>query len=166
MSTELETLLAKTAIREVLANFNRGIDLMDDDMVCATWHPGGRAIYDGFFEGTGEGLCAAARASHSGFLAHAHQITNCVIEVKGDLAASETYVEANVLFETDGKQVMQSVFGRYLDQWSRREGRWAIDVRHFVRTFSFKREVEATVGACPRSPQDESYELFARLKAA
>ena len=49
---ELETLVAKQAIRDALSRYCRGLDRMDKAMAYAVWHPDGTADYQGIFEGT------------------------------------------------------------------------------------------------------------------
>jgi len=165
LRAELEVLVAKEEIRVALAKFCRGMDRIDDDLAISVWAPGARASYDGIFEGTGEDLCRQSGETHRRrFRAHAHEISNCLIEVAGDRAASETYVTASVLSDTAGKHVVTTVHGRYLDRWIRHEGRWLIEDRRFVRIFSYDQLVGATLGADERSPADASYDLFRAFK--
>jgi hypothetical protein len=131
-------LSAKAAIREVLANYCRGMDRIDDPLSRATWHPGGRAYYEGIFDGTGEEFCDWVPGFHRGFLSTSHEIQNCLIVVKGDRAASETYVEYNLL---------------------RGEGE-----RHFVASFRYEREVTARLGPARRDESDASYGLLSSLE--
>jgi len=104
---------------------------MDKEMANAVWHAGGTAFYDGIFEGTGHGFIEWVWQAHAAMERHSHQITNVLIEVKGDKATSESYVTV-VLWtrpDTDGKQQELVGRGRYLDRWERREGKWAIEHR-------------------------------------
>jgi hypothetical protein len=55
-----------------------------------------------------------------------------------------------------------TTWGRYLDQWSRRDGRWAIDKRVVVRDFSEVRDVTPTP-LPPRIPRDRSDPSYAIL---
>ena len=54
--------------------------------------------------------------------------------------------------------------GRYLDRWSRREGRWAIDRRVYLHDFGGVREI--TGSTLPetgrRDRADPSYEVWTR----
>lgn len=95
-------------------------------------HPGGRAYYEGIFDGTGEEFCDWVPSFHRGFLSTSHEIQNCLVVVQGDRAASETYVEFNLLRAEGERHILVIGHGRYLDKWSQRDGRWAIDDRHFV----------------------------------
>ena len=72
--------------------------------------------------------------SHAEMERHSHQITNCLIELNGNTATSESYV--TVLLwrrpSQSGERTEIVARGRYLDRWSFRDGRWAIDHRTTV----------------------------------
>jgi len=55
-----------------------------------------------------------------------------------------------------------TVKGRYVDRWSRRDGRWAIDHRIYIQDFDEMHEVAATLteGWGRRDRQDSSYEVL------
>lgn len=159
MTDELATLVAKDKISHVLAAYCRGMDRIDDDLARSLWHPDGEANYEMVFEGTGEQFCDWVADFHRGLVRTSHEILNKTIVVKGDRAASETYVEVNLMREEDGKYFLTTSHGRYLDQWSERNGRWAVDKRRYVRSFSIHRQVEVTVGTSKTDRTDPSYLL-------
>ena len=128
----LAELAAKQEITEVLYGYCRGLDRMDRALAARTWHDDGTADYLGMFTGTGEGFLEWVWAQHEALYRHSHQITNILIEVDGDRAASEAYVTV-ALRAKDGDQRTDIISrGRYLDRWSRRGGRWAIEHRVHV----------------------------------
>ena len=86
-----------------------------------------------------------------------------MIVVKGDRAASETYVEFNFLRAEGQNHILRTGHGRYLDKWSQRDGRWAIDDRHFVISFFYEREVTARLGPARRDESDASYGVLSSL---
>jgi len=131
----IETLIAKQEIRDQLSRYCRGLDRMDKEMAYAVWHPDGTAHYFDTFEGTGRGFVDWVWEAHVPMERHSHQITNVLIEVDGDAATSEAYVIVALWRnpEADGSQTQIESRGRYLDRWSKRNGRWAIDERlHIV----------------------------------
>jgi hypothetical protein len=165
--SDAAVLNAQTAIREVLVNYCRGMDRIDVPLTKATWHPGGRAYYEGAgpaSERTAEEFCDWAAGFHRGFLSTSHEIHNCLIVVKGDRAASETYVEYNLLRAEGQRHILITGHGRYLDKWSQRDGRWAIDDRHFVMSFRYEREVAAQLGPARRDESDPSYGVLSSLE--
>jgi hypothetical protein len=87
--------------------------------------------------------------------------------VNGDRATSEAYVTVALRTKPNEGSIADIVDrGRYLDRWSRREGRWAIDDRTFVEDFQAIYPVplnEATDGSQVtgrRSPDDPSYRVL------
>ena len=74
---------------------------------------------------------------------HSHQITNVLTEVDGNAAVREAYVTVVLwtLADSQGKQMEIVGRGRYLDRWSRRQGRWAIDHREYVADMHTQEEL-------------------------
>jgi hypothetical protein len=134
MTLDLETLIAREAIRDALYRYCRGLDRMDKPMARSTWHEDGTACYLDIYEGTGHGFIDWVWESHKGMARHSHQITNTLIEVDGDKAASEAYATITLWTVPDEQGQQQEIInrGRYLDRWSRRNGVWAIDHRILV----------------------------------
>jgi hypothetical protein len=129
----LTTLLDKQAITEAIYRYCRILDRMDRDAASAIWHDGGTADYRPFFEGTGTDFISWVWDMHKAMTGHSHQITNILIDVRGDSAASESYVTVTLHADAGpGRTAETVVRGRYLDQWSRRDGRWALDHRRHV----------------------------------
>jgi hypothetical protein len=62
----------------------------------------------------------------------------------------------------DGKFQQISVWSRYIDQWSRRNGIWGIDKRVTLRDFDEIREVTPMTPNTDglRSPSDPSYAVL------
>ena len=133
-SKEISALLVKQEIRDVLSRYCRGLDRMDKEMAYSVWHQGGTAHYYNIFEGTGHGFVDWVWQAHEPMQCHSHQITNVLTEVDGDEAVSEAYVTVVLwtLPDATGKQMEIVGRGRYLDRWSKKEGRWAIDHREHV----------------------------------
>jgi hypothetical protein len=130
----IEELLAKQAITEVLYRYCRAIDRMDADLARSCWHADGTADYGDLYAGSGAGFVEWVWPVHrDGFVAHSHQMSNLLIEVRGERAASEGYVTVALRPRPgEGKAVDIVGRGRYLDRWSKREGVWAIDHRRHV----------------------------------
>lgn len=156
----------KLAIAEQLANYARAMDRIDHELGYAVWHPEGTARYGAMFYGTGRDFINWVCGTHAQMIAHMHRVSNILIKVDGDSAASEAYVHATLRFEQDGVLRQGTALGRYLDRWSRRQGRWAIDHREYVQ------DIDEVVDAGPsligafggrRDRNDPSYALFAAL---
>jgi hypothetical protein len=128
MTDELDTMLAKQAITEVLYRYCHAVDRIDPDLGAMIWHEDGLAHYEGIFDGTGAEFIDFVFALHRGCDATSHQLTNVLIEVEGERATSESYVTACI--RAFGVDVV--IRGRYVDIWSRRAGAWRIDERRYT----------------------------------
>lgn len=130
----MNSLQEKQAIYEVLCNYCRGLDRKDKALAYSVWHDAGTALYHDIFEGSGREFVDWVWDAHALMERHSHQITNHIIQVNGELACSETYVTVVLwsLPDEDGGQREIIGRGRYLDQWSKRDGKWAIDHREHV----------------------------------
>jgi hypothetical protein len=124
----IEELLAKQAITEQLHRYCHGLDRFDREQA-DIWHPGGTASYEGIFEGTGEGFLDWVWPVHETMERTSHQVTNILITLEGpDRATSETYV--TMCGRTPKADIVGR--GRYLDTWSKRDGRWGVDARRYA----------------------------------
>lgn len=177
---DLRLVMDRQEISEVLARYCRSLDRMDKELMSAVFHPAATVRYGGF-EGTWMQLVEWVWEKHQAFESHSHQMSNMIFSVAADgrSAVTESYVSATfwqsasgsptvtvavapdgaggAVAQTPGTQT--EVRARYLDQWSRSEGRWAID--HRVCIVDFKTELTAVglVGEGRRDESDLSYQL-------
>lgn len=136
----LRILMAKQAITEQIYRYCRGIDRMDLPLTLSVWHEDGTVDF-------GTGIAAAnytpgpapvpvkrhfewAWDVRRSWTSHSHQATNILIEVDGANARSETASIAVLQRLLPDSMIEQDIYwGRWLDTWSERDGRWAIDHR-------------------------------------
>jgi len=162
---DVETLRAvadRQAIADLIYRYCRAVDRLDEELGASIWHEDGEADYGELFRGGGKGWVAFTCEAHrQKVLKHSHQITNMIIDVDGDCAASEAYVTAAARIMDDGRMKHWMLWGRYLDRWSYRGGRWGIDKRRYVEDFSEVRDVVPTgVEQGRRDRTDPSYAIF------
>jgi hypothetical protein len=160
MDGELEALAARQAITALIYRYCRSVDRLDVPLGRSIWHEDGIADYGAdFYQGDGRGVIDHICTQHLHTLHHSHQISNILIDLDGDHAGSEAYATAT-LRARRGEQLIQiTIWGRYVDRWSRRSGRWGLDHRLAIRDFDEIREVTSLrdhlVGRRDRS--DPSY---------
>jgi hypothetical protein len=167
-SDPLEALLDERAIRAALAAYCRGVDRMDLAATRACWHPDGTADYRGMFTGTADALLDWMWKLHARMETHSHQITTAHVELAGERAASEAYVTV-VLRTQGGRTPARDILsrGRYVDRWSRRAGRWAIDHRIYLNDWMTYVPLPADATSPitgRRDESDASYAAFAELR--
>lgn len=165
MSTnaEAQAVADRLAITDLIYRYCRSVDRLDVPLGHSIWHEDGHADYGkDVYQGNGRGVIDYICAQHLHTLYHTHQVGNVLLEVNGDRAGSETYVTANLRVQRDEQLLQMSVWGRYIDSWSRRDGRWGLDKRIAIRDFDEVREVKALhendVGRRDRS--DPSYAVL------
>jgi hypothetical protein len=167
----LAALAAKQEIRDALSRYCRAMDRRDEPLAAALWHSGGTADYGAeIFTGSGSGFATWVTEIHTGFQRTSHQITNVLCEVVGDRAVSEAYVTVALwgLPDESGAVIQTTSRGRYLDRWSQRDGRWAVDARQFLEDFSSYQSLPAAeLGhgnpLVSRDHDDPSYALLSSL---
>jgi len=156
----LQALADRQAITDMIYRYCRAVDRIDAELGYTIFHDDGEAHYGGVYHGGGRGLIDHICERHRGALAHTHQITNIIFKLEGDKAGTEAYFVSAFRF-MQGEQLKQvTTWGRYLDQWSRRDGRWAIDKRFAVRDFDETRDILASnsIGG-RRDRTDRSYQF-------
>src|SRR5579863_344270 len=110
----IHVLLAKQAIRDALYRYCRGEDRTDRDLSLSAWHKDGTATYgkDGqLFNGP---ISQWRQDGLKEYMGSSHQVTNTVIEVDGDRAASEAYVTVRLwnMSDDDGEIWQRVTVGR------------------------------------------------------
>jgi len=150
-------------ISELIYRYCRSVDRIDPELGYTVWHEDGLADYgENIYQGTGRGVIDHICAQHSHCLAHSHQISNILINLNGDTAGSESYVTATLRVMNSDKLMQISVWSRYLDTWSRRDGKWGIDKRITLVDFDEIREVQPInqAGLDSRNQHDPSYAVL------
>ena len=163
---EIQALVDKQAIRDLIYTYCRAVDRLDVPLGHSIWHDDGYADYgQGYYQGPGKGVIDTICQHHLGLLSHSHQVTNILIELDGDDAGSESYVNASMRMEREGKLYHIGVWGRYLDRWQRRDGRWGLLHRVVVFDHQELRETEDMPdhGIPPaRDRSDPSYRILVK----
>jgi hypothetical protein len=132
----------RQAITDQIYRYCRAMDRIDPELGYSIWHEDGTADYTAdVFQGSGRGFIDFVCEQHRQVLMHSHQVTNIIIDLYGDRAASEAYVTLHMRTESQGKLMQILVLSRYIDRWSKRDGRWAIDHRQTVMDFDEIREI-------------------------
>lgn len=120
-------------IIDCLLRYTRGVDRHDKELMKSAYHPDAWDEH-GVAEGDPEQFCSWALGWHGEHQTkHQHIITNQTIEIDGDTAHGETYY----LFWGENRQGPPQIsFGRYVDRFEKRDGRWAIAHRVCVNEIS------------------------------
>ncbi len=140
----LQAVVDRQTITDLIYRYCRAMDRMDAALGYTVWHENSEVDYGpAIYRGGGRGFIDWVCAQHAPLIAHSHQVTNIIIELDGDTAGSESYVTAAFRMRRDGEVMQMTSRGRYVDRWSRRDGRWGIDKRVFVLDFEDVRPIGA-----------------------
>jgi hypothetical protein len=136
-AARLQALCDREDITAILHRFCRGIDRGDEELLVSCFHPG--AFDDhGAVSGDAAEVMAAIIVGVRGYWDVTwHAVSNCSIDLDGDVAHVESYLfSVNQRAGSNGK--VTAVFaGRYVDRFEHRDDRWAISHRVVVHDWSF-----------------------------
>lgn len=137
LEAKLRLLLDKQEIYELSANYMRGLDRLDHDLLRSTYHDD--ATDDrGFFQGGPDEFAGFAMTALQEHLANHHMIGQANINVEGDVAFGEVYFQAFHRIVEHGMEKDMVVIGRYVDRYERRDGVWKIAHRSELNDASWQ----------------------------
>jgi SnoaL-like domain len=144
-ASEIQRLLDKQTITEVLYRYSRGVDRCDRSTLATVYWPDAEDDHM-VFRGSGDALLdyLSTAVLH---MRTQHRLANILIEFDGaDSARSESYVVAyhNVAVENGREDVIFG--GRYLDRFEKRGGEWRIAHRKLVMDFFQRQPAAADLG--------------------
>jgi ketosteroid isomerase-like protein len=128
---------AAEAIRQAALRYCRGVDRLDEALMRSAYHDDATDDH-GVFVGPASELCARVVRSHRRYESTMHCVLNHAIEVADDEHASGEVYNVTYLLrrDPDGSCHLDTWWGRYLDQYERRDGRWAITHRTCVHEWT------------------------------
>ena len=147
MEEELKVLMAKDAIRDQLYTYCHALDRIDAELGYTVFSEDSYVDYGPTYKGTGRGFIDQCLEEHRKNVSTHHMMTNILIKVDGDKAASETYMYAACKYPMeDGRSYTVEARCRDIDNWEFRNGKWLIVKRVVAgdntRIFSKYRDLE------------------------
>jgi hypothetical protein len=139
VSRDVQTLLARKQIEDLLVRRGRAADAKDPDAILAEHIPGSRDEH-GIFDGTIEQFAEYLRQNNyrdSRYGPQRHTISNVLVDFDSpDVARAESYHLAYHRIVLDSGEYDVDIGGRYLDVCERFEGRWFLRSRTVVYDWS------------------------------
>ncbi len=133
---DLQVLLDKQAIIEVIARYSRTLDWLDDEGQASCYWPDAAIDY-GFFTGAAADFVPVVMQIERASQRRWHFLGSVQIALHSESSASvECYGLATGIRETDGEWTGNLYGGRYLDEFEKREGEWRISKRNYVMDWS------------------------------
>jgi hypothetical protein len=160
---QVQALLDKQAIHEVVLRYCRGVDRLDLPLVRSCYHSDGVDHHTGF-TGSADDYVAWIDGGLRRFTGTMHLIGNHLCELQGETAHAETYGTAHHWGEPPGDPTVNftSAF-RYVDRFERRDGQWRIAERFAVREWTRAipaDQVRAKEGEGPVASRDRSDPVY------
>jgi hypothetical protein len=129
LKAQVERLSDRQAILDCLTRYSRGLDRHDEALLTSVYHPDAVDHHEPFLGRPADFVPWANQFHEASYVAHTHAITNNTVEIEGDTAHSETYVQA-VMRRKDGLLDVRGA--RYIDRLQRRDGVWRIAGREVL----------------------------------
>ena len=128
MSNDLEILLEKKRIREVVENWVVWRDSGQWEKFKTVWHSDG-VMMATWFQGHFEEFIKVSIEGWNKGVSILHFLGGCSVEVKGDRAIAQTKMTITQRGPVDGVMCDVVCTGRFYDFMERREGRWGVVLR-------------------------------------
>ena len=142
----LEDLIARQEITDVIKRLARGTDRLDEELMASCYHPDGFDDHNSF-RGSGTEFARWVCEVLPHFEATHHVVADPSIRLDGDIAQVDTYCTAHHV-GTDTDMILGL---RYVDRFEKRDGRWLIAKRvcafDWTYTVPFDPEAKFVFGA-------------------
>jgi ketosteroid isomerase-like protein len=177
--TEIAAEMAdREAIRDCLYRYCRGIDRMDAELILSAYWPDAVDEHGNFETRSAQAFVDNAMPILRRMERTSHFIGNILIDVQGDAAFVETYIQAFHRFsKPDGTRYDNIASSRFVDRMERRDDQWRIAHRVVVRDWfrEFADVCDFATGEMPtalgygktapvdigqRAPDDRSYAVL------
>lgn len=163
----LQKLCDESDIREVLTRYCRATDRGDTELLRSVYWPDATDDHVVFSGNAMDYVDYSAPMLEQYTKGTMHSISNIWMQIDGDVAVAETYVNAYHLMQAEEK-IEVVVGGRYLDRFERRNQEWRIAERNVIIDWEsngagmMSPEEIAKVSANKRGRDEKSYRMFAK----
>ncbi len=137
-------MLARDEIREVLANYARGVDRGDGPLLKSCYHPDAIEEHGGNFTGNAFDYVEGAIPRIRQMGPMHHLLGSSHIDLQGDVAWVETYLLTMLRVRTPAGELDTVTGGRLIDRFERRDGAWKIAHRRTI--FDWNRDTPSNEG--------------------
>ena len=123
-------------IRQAALRYCQGVDRLDLELMASAYHADATDDH-GVYVGPARGLCERVVQSHRRYTSTMHCVLNHAIELVDDTHATGEVYNVTYLVRVDGdERQLNTWWGRYLDRYECRDGRWAIAHRVCVHEWT------------------------------
>ncbi|MBQ76590.1 MAG: hypothetical protein CMQ20_16415 [Gammaproteobacteria bacterium] len=166
MDEQLQQLLDKQAISEVIQRYCRTMDWLDEPGQADCYWPDAEVDF-GFFAGRADAFVPMVMEHERNAVKRWHLQTGVMIKVDGDKAQAESYGITTGSGGAGGPSTMYG--GRYLDDFEKRNGEWRLSKRLYIldwtKTYEDISEVSKLEGGSMHTPNISAagHELYREM---
>lgn len=136
----LELMLARDELHALVTSYCRAVDRADYEGLRAMYHPDATDSHGSFSTGGVEQFIAQLQAAQPYVRVSQHNITTTNFVVAGEKARGEVYCLVFHTFAGPDHDVDVIIGGRYLDQYTRHDGRWKFSRRTIVADWAYQND--------------------------
>jgi len=160
MNPDLQQLIDKEAIRDLVLLYSRAIDRQDLELLRDLYAEGATDTHGDSYDGSAEGYCDFIARSLPHMPYSGHHICNHLISVEGDEASGEVYALAwHLIPDRAGGQLEDFMAVRYIDNYRRgADGKWRFSKRVVTYDLKIRRPFDGG-GTLGQGANDPSYSV-------
>ena len=136
---DVQELIDREAIRDVIYRYSRGCDRRDEALLRSVFHPDAWDNHGTFVGSADDFVTHTIQVGGAGLVSGQHHIGNILIELDGDVAQVESVLICHMVRDAEDGRYVDVVGGRYWDRMERRAGEWRIAERTLLLDWSEQR---------------------------
>lgn len=136
----LELMLARDELHALVTSYCRAVDRADYEGLREMYHPDATDSHGSFSTGGVEQFIAQLQAAQPYVRVSQHNITTTNFVVAGGKAHGEVYCLVFHTFAGPDHDVDVIIGGRYLDEYTRHDGRWKFSRRTIVADWAYQND--------------------------
>ncbi len=145
---KLELMLARDELHQLVTAYCRAVDRADYEALRSLYHPDATDSHGSFSTGGVDQFIAQLQAAEPYVRVSQHNITttnfvidgDCEGDTAGDTARGEIYCLVFHTFAGPEHDIDVIIGGRYLDSYTKSEGRWKFSQRTIVADWSYQND--------------------------
>ncbi|WP_145013513.1 nuclear transport factor 2 family protein [Mycobacterium marseillense] len=136
----LELMLARDELRALVTSYCRAVDRADYEGLREMYHPDATDSHGSFSTGGVERFIAQLQAAEPYVRVSQHNITTTNFVIEGQRARGEIYCLVFHTFAGPEHDVDVIIGGRYLDEYTKHDGRWKFGKRTIVADWAYRND--------------------------
>jgi SnoaL-like domain len=137
---KLALMVARDELHQLVNAYCRAVDRADYETLRGLYHPEATDSHGSFSAGGVDQFIAQLRAAEPYVRVSQHNITTTNFVVEGDTARGEIYCLVFHTFVGPEHDIDVIIGGRYLDEYTRYEGRWTFSQRTIVADWAYQND--------------------------